>query len=162
MPEKSAKPPVYTGMTAYRDNKGGYEIWLPSDWTQTKLKPKHNGMLFSPKNDDFDTSLLIEKHTLKYKVTAEDIPMLIESFHEGMLALPGIEVESTEESLSGTINVFDARFTFLEGEYRRKRWVRNIYWGEGQLVLIAQGRTPEDFEYWLPMFYNSIITTSIV
>jgi hypothetical protein len=162
VPEKTTKPPVYKGMVGHRDVPGGFEVWVPSDWTQTRLKPDHYGMLFSPYKDDFNTSLLIEKHTLKYSVTADDIPMLLEAFKEGMMALPGIEVESTEETLSNTINVFDARFTFLEGDQRRKRWVRNIYWGTGQLVMIAQGRTPEDYDYWLPMFFNSMTTTNII
>jgi hypothetical protein len=160
--ENLKKGPVYTGVIAHRDNLGGYEIWVPSNWVQVKLKPKHHGMLFSPYKDDYNTSLLVEKHRLKYTITAEDVPMLVESFHQGMMALPGIEVEATEEALSGTINVFDARFTFLDGDVRRKRWVRNIYWGDGQLVIIAQGRTPEDFTYWEPMFYNAIVTTQIV
>jgi hypothetical protein len=160
--ENLRKPPVYTGMKAYRDNKGGYEIWVPSDWTEVQLKPKHQGILFSPYKDDLNTSLLVEKHKLKYKVNEEDIPFLLQSFREGMMILPGIDVEFAEEALSSTINIFDARFTFLEGETRRKRWVRNIYWGVGQLVIIAQGRTPEDFDYWLPMFFNTITTTQIV
>jgi len=78
------------------------------------------------------------------------------------MRLPGVEVESQDESLSDSVNFFEARFTFLEGENRRKRWVRNIYWGDGQLILIAQGRTVEDFEYWLPMFYNTITTVQII
>lgn len=162
MPETTAKGPVYKGMTGHQDKEAGYVIWVPSDWTQVKMKRPHHGWLYLPKKDDYNTSLLVEKHKLKYSVTEEDMPMLLESFKEGMLALPGVEVESTEESLSKSVNIFDARFTFLEGEFRRKRWVRNIYWGNGQLVLIAQGSTPEDFEYWLPMFYNSFMTLNIL
>jgi hypothetical protein len=30
------------------------------------------------------------------------------------------------------------------------------------LVIIAQGRTVDDFEYWLPMFYNTITTLQII
>ncbi len=156
------KGPVWKGMTGYRDAQAGFEIWLPSDWIQVKLKRPHHGWLFSPYKDDYNTSLLVEKRKLKYAIKEEDIPVLLESFREGMMALPGIEVESTEENLSKTVNVFDARFTFLEGETRRKRWVRNIYWGNGQLIVIAQGRDLEDFEYWLPMFFNTMTTTSII
>lgn len=162
MPQQLLGNPAYTGMKGIRDQSCGYEVWLPSDWTQTKLKRNHRGMLFSPYQDDLNTSLLIEKHKLKYKVKAEDVPMLLESFHEGMLALPGVEVEKTEETLATDIFIFDAKFSYLDGEVRRKRWVRNVYWGNGQLVIIAQGRTPEDFDYWLPMFYNSITTLRIV
>jgi hypothetical protein len=162
VPETLLNSPAYTGMKLYPDNRGGYAVWLPKDWFQIKLKRNHHGMLFSPYKDDINTSLLVEKHILKYSVTKEDIDILREGFHQGMMALPGVEVESTEESLSETINIFDARFSFLEGEIRRKRWVRNLYWGNGQLVLIAQGRTVEDFEYWLPMFFNTMVTTQIL
>jgi hypothetical protein len=160
--EEKQEGPFYTGMTNHYDKKGGYSLWLPSDWRKIKLNKGHIGMMFSPYPDDINTSILSEKHKLKYKVTVEDLPVLREGFEQGVLALPGVEVELFDHSYSDSINVFDARFTFLEGEIRRKRWARNIYWGEGQLVIIAQGRTVEDFEYWLPMFYNTISTCSII
>jgi len=162
VPEELMGMPAYTGMTMYPDKEGGYSLWLPSDWKQVKLKRKHHGMLFSPYQDDNNTCILVEKKILKIKVTPEDLPVLRDGFREGILALPGAVIESTDEALSETINVFDGRFTFLEGETRRKRWVRNIYWGEGQLILIAQGRSPEDFDYWLPMFYNTMSTANLI
>ena len=154
--------PAYTGMSLHNHKSGGFSIWIPSDWHETKLKRNHVGFLFSPYPDDINTSLLVEKKKLKVTVTIEDMDILREGFHQDIRSLPGVEVESLDESLSDTVNVFDARFTFMEGETPRKRWVRNIYWGEGQLIMVAQGRTPQDFEYWLPMFYNAITTTQIV
>jgi hypothetical protein len=161
MTERS-QGPVYTGMKLHPNKKGGYAVWLPSDWHKVELKPKHVGMLFSPYKDDINTCLLIEKKKLKYKVKREDVDTLREGFKEGLNALPGIEIDRIEENLSDTIQIFDAFYTFLEGEQRRKRWTRSIYWGEGQLIMIAQGRTPEDYDYWLPMFYNSMTTTQII
>jgi hypothetical protein len=149
-------------MKAYIDEKGGYTVWLPSDWNKFDLIKPHLGLLFSPYQDDINTSLMVEKHRLKYKVKADDIQILKDGFTQGILKLPGVEVESQEQALSESVNVFDARFSFLEGESRRKRWVRNIYWGNGQLVMIAQGRTVEDYEYWLPMFYNTMVTLKII
>lgn len=162
MPEELLGNPAYTGVTAYPDKNGGYTIWIPTDWTQYKLKRNHRGLLFSPYKDDLNTSILIEKHQLKYSVTSDDLPTLREGFRDGILKLPGAEIESDDEYLTETVSFFEARFTFLEAENRRKRWVRNIYWGNGQLVVIAQGRTPEDFEYWLPMFYNSFTTLKMI
>jgi hypothetical protein len=162
VPEELLGKPAYTGQTMYEDREGGYQLWLPSDWKQIKLKRKHQGMLFSPYQDDINTCFLVEKKTLKIKVTPEDMPVLREGLREGILALTGAEIESMDEALSESFNVFDARFTFLEGEARRKRWVRNIYWGEGQLILIAQGHSPEDYDYWLPMFYNTMTTARLV
>ena len=162
MPERLLKSPAYTGMRLFPDNSGGYAVWMPTDWTQIKLKRNHHGMLFSPYSDDINTSFLVEKHKLKITVTPEDVDDLREGFRQGIEALPGVVIESIEESLTDPIFMFEARFSFLERETLRKRWVRNIYWGKGQLVMIAQGRTPEDFEYWLPMFYNSMVTLQIL
>jgi hypothetical protein len=160
--EEKREAPFYTGMIQHIDKRGGYSLWMPTEWRKITLKKGHIGMLFSPYADDINTSLLSEKHKLKYKITVDDLPVLREGFEQGILALPGVEIESQDHSYSETVNVYDARFTFLEGDIRRKRWVRNIYWGEAQLVLIAQGKTPEDFEYWLPMFYNAITTCTVI
>lgn len=162
MPQELLGKPAYVGVNLYHDDKGGYGVWVPSDWTQIKLRRHHRGFLFSPYKDDINTSFLVEKRRLKVTVTAEDMDVLREGFHQGIMALPGVEIESQDESLTDTINFFEARFTFLEGENRRKRWVRNVYWGEGQLIMIAQGRTVEDFEYWLPMFFNTIMTIELI
>lgn len=162
MPEELMGAPAYTGLTLYHDDKGGYSIWVPTDWVKVDLKSNHHGWLFSPYPDDFNTSIVVEKHRLKVTVVPDDVPVLREAFHNALQALPGVEIESTDENLSESVNIFEARFTFLEGEDRRKRWVRNVYWGDGQLVITAQGRTPEDFQYWLPMFYNALTTVEII
>ena len=162
MPQELLGHPAYTGQKEYVDQPGGYSIWITSDWHQYKMKRNHRGFLFSPYPDDINTCLLVEKHNLKFAVTVDDLPMLREAFHEGITKLPGVEIESEDEHLTDTISFFEARFTFLDGDQRRKRWVRNVYWGKGQLIAIAQGRTPEDFEYWLPMFFNTMYTIDVI
>ena len=114
--------PAYTGVLCHVDKKGGYLAWLPSDWHETKLKRNHRGFLFSPYPDDINTSILIEKHKLKVTVEEKDIDFLSETFQEDIRSLPGVEIESFEEFRSGTVNIFDVRFTFLEDENRRKRF----------------------------------------
>jgi len=144
------------------DKKGGFSLVVPSDWTRIPLKRGMVGMMFSPYKDDINTSILAQKKKLKFAVTTDDLLILREGFEDGVKAMPGVEIEALDAAYSSSISFFDARFSFLEGDARRKRWVRNIYWGEGQLILTAQGRTVEDFEYWLPMFYNSIVTCSLL
>jgi hypothetical protein len=162
VPQELLGQPAYVGMKLYHDDKSGFGVWLPSDWTQYKMRGHHRGFLFSPYKDDINTSILIEKRRLKVTVTADDMDVLREGFLQGIKDLPGVEIESQDEHLTESVNLFEARFTFLEGESRRKRWVRNVYWGNGQLILIAQGRTVEDFEYWLPMFFNTMTTTQLI
>lgn len=152
--------PIFHGHKQHNDPVG-IALWLPDDWHQFNLKDGHKGVLFSPYTDDVNTGILAEKHRLNLKVNKKDLPALREGFMNGIKALPGVEIESEDEFLSDGINFFEVRFTFLDGEIRRKRWIRNIYWGKSNYILIAQGRTPEDFEYWLPMFYNIMMNSHV-
>jgi hypothetical protein len=155
------KGPVYTGIRKFVDIDEGYGIWLPSDWHRTDMVDGHKGAIFSPYPDRLDTCFVSEKHRLKYKVTQEDIPDLRKGFEAGLNAMPGVVVEKINEIITSTLITFEAIFTFEEEGQTRKRWVRNVYWGEGQLVMLAQGATPQEYEYWLPMFYNTMMTAEI-
>ncbi len=162
MPEEQRlEHPIYYGEYKHVDRKGGYAVWIPAGWTHTKMKRGRHGHIFHPDANDLDTCFIVEKHKLKYSVTEKDIPTLREGFKQGLEALPGIEIEWQEETITELMVFWDAKFTFLEGDKRRKRWLRNMYWGNGQLVLIAQGATPEEFEYYLPMFYNTMMTIEL-
>jgi hypothetical protein len=119
------------------------------------------GVIYSPYSEDLNTTFLAEKRKLAYSVTQEDVPILREGFNRGLDALPEIEIEWQDETVTSTLITFEARFTFLEEGMRPKRWVRNIYWGNGQLILIAQGADADEFEHWMPMFYNAMVTVQI-
>jgi len=153
--------PRYYGMRKYVFERDGYELWLASDWHPHKMADGRKGTIYIPNEADPDTCFLAEKVLLDYGVRPKDVPLLRGGFKAGLASLPGCEIEFEDETITPTLMVFEARFTFLEGEARRKRWVRNVYWGEGQLILIAQGSSPEMFAYWLPMFTNIMLTAKI-
>ncbi|MBN1876255.1 MAG: hypothetical protein JXA33_18670 [Anaerolineae bacterium] len=159
--EQKSAGPRYHGMRKYLAPEAGYAIWMPSDWYPREMTQGHQGTLYAPNKDDYTTCFSIEKRLLEYGVRQKDAPILRKGFVDGLESLPGCEIESQDESITPTLIMFEARFTFLEGETRRKRWVRNVYWGKGQLIMIAQGATPEAFEYWLPMFFNTMTTVQI-
>jgi len=144
-------------------DEAGFVIWVPSDWHEFKLQGEYQGVLYSPYPDDFNTGLLTEKRKLKIKVKPDDLPILREAFMDGIRALDGVEIDedSYDEYLTKGLSFFEIRFSFLEGGVRRKRWIRNVYWGKNNYILIAQGRTPEDFDYWLPMFFNIMLTVVV-
>ncbi len=154
--------PKYTGMFMYVDPELAFGIWLPTGWTKFDMKKGHHGVIFSPYPDHFDTSFTAEFHRLKFSVTNDDLPLLQEAFEEGIKSLPGVEVDEFIYTPTATLITLEAKFSFLEGENRRKRWVRNIYWGNGQLVFIAQGATVKEYEYWLPMFFNTMVTFQVM
>lgn len=162
MTEDRPARPVYKGLINYID-PAGFSIWVPNDWHKIDLKDDHEGVLYVPNPDDIDTGFLAERHKLGLRVRETDMPAFRDSFMAGVRALDGVEIQSDsfEEFITHRLSFFQVRFTFLEDDIRRKRWIKNIYWGKNNYVLIAQGRTPEEFDYWLPMFYQIMINASI-
>lgn len=154
--------PSFIGMSLYSDAEGGFSVWLPRTWQKRELNPGHQGMLFSPDANELNTFFLVENRTLEVEVTKKDVGTLREGFKQGLMSLPGIEILSNDETLADEMQLFDAIYTFLEGEERRIRWMRCLYWGKRQLIFIAQGRTQEDFEHWLPMLYKTMMTPQIL
>jgi hypothetical protein len=153
--------PRYTGMHKHVDEEGGYAIWVPKGWREIPMTGDHHGVIFTPHTDRIDTSFATEKRDLPFSVSDEDFDVLREGFEKGLQSLPEVEIESQNERITKTFKILEARCTFVEDGVRRKRWVRNAYWGEGQLILIAQGATEEEFAYYEGMFYNTMMTLEV-
>lgn len=156
--EKPRSRPRYRGNYKNIDQEGGYAVWIPSDWTKMEMANGHHGLIFLPDKNQPATFLSTEKVLLEYNVTMEDIPVLREGFQAGLNSLPDIDIESQDESITETLKMFEAKFTFTEDGVTRKRWLRLIYWAEGEMIAMAQGATPEEYHYWLPMFFNALKT----
>jgi len=158
--EEKRKGPVYTGLRRYVSG-GGYAIWYPMGWREIPMTGEHKGIILAPYPDHVNTCIAAEKIILPLEVKKEDALTLKKGFEVGIKALEGAEIEMIEDSITNNLVLLDARYTFLENGVRRKRWTRNLYWNEAQLVLLAQGQTVEDYDYWLPVFYNSLMTTEV-
>lgn len=156
MNDKKKQGPVYKGQRKYVNNEQGFAVWLPDDWHKFDMKEDHIGWIFSPYRDHFETSFTVEKHILDYKVTPDDKDILFEGFEEGIKSLPDAEILESDARSGKKAIILEAKFTFTEDGKTRKRWVKSMYWGEANLVFIAQGATVEDFDYWLPMLFNSM------
>jgi len=160
--ETNRPGPFYIGMTRYNDQPSGYAVWLPSDWRKIDMVEGHRGWIFTPYPDNFDTCFTSEKITLDYKVKLADADILMEGFVAGINTLADANIELKNCDLGKFSVILEAKFTFIENGQRRKRWVKNIYWAEANLVLMAQGATEEDFGYWEGMLFNSMMTYEIL
>jgi hypothetical protein len=159
--EKKSKGPVYTGMTKHWDHEAGYAVWLPSDWRKIDMVEGRRGWIFTPYKNHFDTCFISEKIILEFKAGPEDMDILIEGFEAGINSLPNVEIEYKNYDRGKRVVILEAKFTFEENGQRRKRWVKSAYWGEANLVLIAQGATVEDYAYWEGMLFNAMMTYEI-
>jgi hypothetical protein len=95
------------------------------------------------------------------QTSPDDLDDLKTGFLTGIEELPEAEVESHEQWVRGDLMCLAAKYSFVEQGTRRKRWVRQFYHGTRQIAITAQGATCEIYDYWLPMFYEAMMTTKI-
>ena len=69
-----------------------------------------------------------------------------EQFLKGLRSVKGSKLERHERFESPYHIGVEAVQTYLDGDVRRKRWVRLLYRGSVQDRLIAQGKTVAEYE----------------
>ena len=150
--------PIWLGMKLFYDLDWDFSFWHETRWNRFQFEDGRPGIIVSPQDSDPLTTYSVQPRDLGMEVTKEDLPVLTEGFMSGLQALPDCKIESQEESVTGSLIILDARLTFTEDGQTRKRWVQLVYRGQRQYLLIGQGATVEDFEWWLPMFFMAMNT----
>lgn len=151
--------PSFHGLLVHSDSAIGYSLLIPLGWQRLELdSAEGQGVIYAPSADDVATSFSAEGRDLGTTVTPGDLPALREGFLRGLRRMPGSVLETWEAEAVGNLVTMEARHTFIDGAATRKRWVRLLYQGSVQVRLVAQGATAQAFDYWLPMFYESMRT----
>jgi hypothetical protein len=135
----------------YRDPKHGFSMLYPDAWYVFDLT-EVEGKLFAPSPTDLATCLSVEVRDIGTPVTARDLPTLREGFLSGLGQVPGSRLTDRKEYDVGFLIGLEARQTFRDGRARRKRWIRLLYRDTLQVRLLAQGASPVEFDFWLPVF----------
>jgi hypothetical protein len=143
-------PPRFYGVTTFRDKLGRFSFRYPTHWQHLELESK-DGLRVVPPGNDLDTWFTASIEPLPEKVVAEDLDELKRGVEEGLAALPDCHVEESEEYPLGNLIKFERVFTFTENGVTRKRRFWVLYVDTWLIVLVWQGSTVEEYEYWLPM-----------
>lgn len=151
--------PSFKGLSWHRDQY--YSFFAPMDWQKIMWPDGRHGIILLPNSEDLQTLFAIEVVDLGTDVTSDDIPYLSQGLREGIKALSDPNIEMTEEKVTGRLIELRAKYSFMEGEQRRKRWVRVFYFKGHQVTLTAQGATEDAYDYWLPMFNEAMMTAKI-
>lgn len=142
--------PRFIGVDTYADPHGRFTFRYPSDWYRFALDNGLEGVLFSPERENPQTFFSAWVRRLDAEAVAEDLPLLQKGVAEGLAQLPQCVVESSSDDTYGNLIKFERIYTFRDGDDTRKRKVWIMYVAQWQIVLTYQGRTPEEWEYWLP------------
>lgn len=151
--------PVFKGLRWYREQY--FSFLIPIDWPRFNWQDDRQGVLFGPSAEDAHTIFAVDLTDLGFSVSTDDLDDLFDAFSTSIQQLPGVEIELCEKGVAGALISLEAKYTFMEDEMIRKRWVRVLYHGTRQIAFTAQGATPETYAYWLPMFFEAMMTAKV-
>ncbi len=143
--------PAFEGLVLHEERKWTYSFWYPKGWVPHSLSGDRVGVLCSPTEEDLDTFFGVEVIPLQSTVQPDDLAVLCEGVEEGLSQLPGLAVESAEESAAGSQATIERTYTFEDQGTTRKRCVRLMYKGDRLYSLMSQGSTAAEYDHWLPM-----------
>ena len=107
--------------------------------------------MWGPNEDDLHTWFAVWVTQLNEHVVAEDADDLRAGLEDGLRQLPNLQTESSGDDLLGDLVKFERVFTFTEdgATRKRKQWV--LYVDTWMMVVMWQGSSPEEYQYWLSM-----------
>jgi hypothetical protein len=143
--------PAFTGITTYRDPLGRFEFRHPAGWTRSELDDDLDGIIVRPEEEEQNTYFAVWISSLPQSVSARDLPELKEGFDDGLAQLPDAQIESGEEQTYGNIVKVERVVSFTENGETRKRRVWGMYVDTFQMVVVWQGRSVKEYDYWYPM-----------
>jgi len=143
--------PAFEGLILEQNNEWRYHFWYPKGWHRYDLAGDKAGVLCSPHAENPTTYFSVETMRLPVAVRPDDVDDLRQGIEEGLSSLPGLCVESEDESSHGARLTFERVLTFRDGDVVRKRHIRLIYVGATLYSLTAQGEDERAYVYWLSM-----------
>ena len=153
------KYPAIKGLTWHREDY--FSFFIPRDWHKFEWADERQGVIYGPDQSDPLTIFAVEFQNLGTLIAADDLDILAEGFYESIEQLPGVEIESRKQKVTGKLLELEAKYTYEEQGDTRKRWVRQFYQDTRQIVMTAQGKTPEQYDYWLPLFFEAMMTAKV-
>jgi hypothetical protein len=151
--------PAFKGLTWHRHQY--YSFFVPIDWQRLDWPDGRKGVMFVPSADDPLTVLAVELRDLGLEATPDDLDDLITGFLSGIQALADVGIETKDHWHIGDTMCLEAKYTFADNGARRKRWVRQFYHETRQIAITAQGASIDAYDYWLPMFFEAMMTTKV-
>ncbi|MBN1563335.1 MAG: hypothetical protein JXA10_05820 [Anaerolineae bacterium] len=159
MTDQATQRPAFKGLKWHREPY--FSFFIPLDWTVFEWEDDRQGVLYGPSADDDQTVFAVDVKEFDFTVTADDLDDVYDGFITSIQQLPDVSIESSNKRVAGKMVALEAKYTFTANDTTRKRWVRVLYYGPCQVAFTAQGATPETYDYWLPMFFEAMMTAKV-
>lgn len=160
MASKTSKQyPAIKGLTWHRHQY--YSFFTPNDWHRFAWSDDREGEIYGPDPDDPYTVFAVSLIPLDTAVKADELDILAEAFFGTIEQLPEACIEERKQQVAGKLRELEVKYTFSEQGETRKRWVRAFFHHTRQITMTAQGATLEKYDYWLPIFFQTMMTAAI-
>lgn len=151
--------PAIRGLTWRRHQY--YSFFTPMDWHRFEWVDGSEGEIYGPDADDPLTVFAVALKDLGTAVMPGDLEAVAEGFFEAVEQLPGVQITHRDQKVAGKLLELEAKYTFLDQGAPRRCWVRVFFHETRQITMTAQGATPEKYDYWLPMFFQAMMTARV-
>ncbi len=148
--------PAYTGIRTYLDPGGRFMFRYPKEWHQFALEDDRDGVMYSPEPDNPTTWFAVWASELPYPIAATDLDVLRQGVNEGLTRLQDLHVEFESEDVIGNLCRFKRIYTHTDQNRTRKRQVWMVYVYRWLFVLMAQGDSPQAYQYWSMMLKDCL------
>jgi hypothetical protein len=138
-----------------------YSFYIPLDWHRFAWSDDRQGVIFGPDPNDPLTVFAVAIQDLGTPLSADDLDTLAEGFFDTIEQLPESQIEARDRKVTGKLLQLEAKYTYQEQGQTRKCWVRVLYHETRQVTLTAQGATPDRYDYWLPLFFEAMMTANV-
>lgn len=151
--------PAVQGLTWHRTQY--YSFFLPMNWHPFSWANDREGQIYGPDSNDSSTVFAVDMIDLGTPITDQDFDILAEGFFGTIEQLPACAIEARHQKAIGRLFELEAKYTFQEQAKTRKRWTRVFYHETRQVTMTAQGSTHEQYDHWLPWFFEAMITAKV-
>jgi hypothetical protein len=153
------KYPAIKGLSWHREQY--YSFFVPMDWHRFVWPDDRQGVIYGPDVNDPLTSFSVDLKDLGMRVATDDLEVLSEGFFGAIGQLSDVALESHKQKISGQVLELEAIYTFCDQGTTRKCWKRVFYHVTRQITMTAQGATTDKYDYWLPIFFEAMMTANV-
>lgn len=151
--------PRITGLLCVREQS--YSFFIPNSWHKLQCADDSESVIYAPDPTDPYTIIAVNVAYMDTFVSPEGRDTLSDRYFESIQRLPGVIIDSCQANQAGDFTRLEVAYTFREGLETRQRWDRVFCQPGRQIVISAQAACPEKYAYWLPCFFEAMMTVKV-
>jgi hypothetical protein len=155
-PYLQQESPPYTGLILWHNDGQGYSLCHPAGWRVATEAP--STVVLTPDGPRQEARLYIQVMDTPHAITRDDLRWRSYWFDVLVNDMPDADVSWQAHWHTGSLNGFEANYTYSDDDIVLMRWVRLLYVGTHQYWLVAEAPAMADSTILRQMFGAMMLT----